>query len=334
MEQTSGGPIGRLTPMADLEPIYLVVGNDAPKVATVVSRLRGRFDDDSVETYNASLHTAAEIVEAASMLGLFSTQRLIVVQAAESWKADDVSEILKYLEHPSIDTTVLLIADKLASNSRLLKAFAKPRLILCKGPEKRDEVVTWVGKQFSAQGKTVTAQMARRLVDIAGIDSLMRLNSDIATITTYAGDEDVTISMIEMLATPDAQEKVWILTDAWASRDRATLLRIAEQLLDQQEHPARLVSTLGRHIAMVHKAQRLIERDGAGVAQQALVSAGANPWGAKTAVRQAQSVSASQADAALTRIALLEAELKGASVLASGPTGPRVVFERGLAELV
>ena len=78
---------------------------------------------------------------------------------------------------------------------------------------------------------------------------------------------------------------------------------------------------------------------GPGRALDELVASGANQWAAKKVVQQAQKVSGPQVDAALSRIALLDAELKGANSLGGRigedtNAGARIVLERGLLELV
>lgn len=323
--------------VAELQPVYLIHGNDRPKVGEALRRLRARFPDDAIETYAAATTPAADVVAACSMMGLLADQRLMLVTGVDAWKADDVAELLAYMHSPGVDTVLVLTADKLRADSKLLKAFkvlGKPQLIEVKGPEKPEQVVAWIAKTFAGHGVEVPQTVARRMAQICGVDSLDRLATDIEKIVVYADGEPVTVEMVDELATPDAQQKVWELTDAWASRDRSSLLRMTEQLLGQGEHPVRLVGILGRHVKSVHQAKRLLERMSPGQVQSALVDSGANQWAARKYVEQAQRIHMNQADASLARVALLEAELKGAAPLASGKDGVNVVLERGLCELL
>lgn len=324
---------------ASLEPAYLVLGNDHSRVREVIRRLKARFDDGAVETRTALTTPASAVVSEARMLGLFAQQRLVVVTGVEIWTADDVSEMVDYLADPSPDMVLMLVTDKLAANSRLRKAFAKPRIIECDGPSGEAAIARWVTTRFKEHGVAVDQRTALVLVRIAGEDSLDRLESDIARIVTYAGDEPVDAALIERLATRHVEQKVWELTDAWASRDRRRLLAITEQLLSQREHPARLVGVISRHLRYVHMARRLLERDSAGQVASALKDAGLNnAWAARKVVEQAQRISLPHADAALARVLQLEAELKGGSnltgLISGGRSAEVVVFERGLLELV
>lgn len=326
--------------MAELERSYLVVGNDRAKVTKVVARLKSHFTPDAIESYIAAKGSAQGIVDTCNMMGLLASQRLIIVTGVQDWDKDDVSAMLAYLAAPSPDAVVLCIAEKFASNARLRKAFVPPRLIDCAGPTTPAAIAKWAGAEFVAAGANVDQRAVTLLVELCGTDSLDRLRSDIERIATYAGADPVTVDMIEQLATRQTDEAVWKLGDAWARRDRAVVLQMTEQLLSQREHPVRIVGALGRHLRLVNDAHHLLRGNSPAVALQALTDAGANNWAAKSAVQQAQSIGTAQVDAALARVALLDAELKGANALGSGRIGEdagtasRIVLERGVCELV
>ncbi|MCW2956319.1 MAG: polymerase subunit delta [Thermoleophilia bacterium] len=336
-----------------LEPVYLVLGTDPAKIATVVQRLKAHFPPEAIESHPAGKDSSRDLIDSFGTLGLLAEQRLVIVAGAHDWPADDVSRVLTYLEQPSPDVVLLLLADKLASNSRLRKAFAKPRLIECPGPDKPEALRGWTESLFAATGASGDRAAIKRLIELCcGIDpndaravkeldgnDLARLRTDIERIAIYAGSDAVTVAMVDELATRVTDEKVWALGDAWARRDRTAFLRFVEQLLAQREHPVRLAGALGRHLRQVNDAHHLLQSMGPGLALDALVASGANAWAAKKVVQQAQQVKTAQVDAALCRIALLDAELKGANPLGGRVgedtgAGARIVLERGLLELV
>jgi DNA polymerase III subunit delta len=339
--------------MAALEPAYLVVGTDIAKVATVLQRLKAHFPDHAVETHVATTDSSKGLVEGFQTLGLLAEQRLVVVTGAQDWPAPDARRVLEYLEQPSPDVVLLLVADKLASNKPLRKGFAKPRLIECPGPDTPQLLRSWAEGVFAATGANGDRAAVKRLVELCcGIDpndaravkeldggDLARLRTDIERIATYAGGDPVTIAMVEELATRHTDEKVWLLGEAWARGDRAAFLTLVEQLLDQREHPVRLAGALGRHLRQVDDAHHLLRTMGPDRALEQLKASGANPWAAKKVVQQAQRVKTARVDAALSRIAQLDAELKGGSALfgrvgEDSGAGDRIILERGLLELI
>jgi DNA polymerase-3 subunit delta len=339
--------------MAELHPAYLVLGTDPAKVKTVVERLKAHFPPEAVELHPATKGSSADLVGGFQTLGLLASQRLVIVNGAHDWPADDASNVIDYLAAPAPDVVLLLLADKLASNSRLRKAFDASRIIECPGPEKPEQLRSWVEGLFATAGARGDRAAVRRLIELCcGIDpndarmvreldgsDLARLRTDVERISIYAGPDAVTVAMVEELATRVTDEKVWALGEAWASRDKARVMLLVEQLLTQREHPVRLCGAIGRHLRQVSDAQHLLASMGPGRALDELVAAGANQWAAKKVVQQAQRVKGPQVDAALSRVALLDAELKGASSLGGrvgedSTAGARIVFERGVLELV
>jgi DNA polymerase III delta subunit len=328
---------------SELGPVYLIYGTDRSKVRQALGRLRAHFADDAIENADASTESAADIVARCSMMSLVAERRLIVVQGADGWKAADVDEMLSYIKDPSQDCVLALIADKVASNSRLLKACSKApaQALKYEGPDAKS-IDKWIAAAFEQQGATVDARVVRTFVSIVGRDAPTdRYATDIAKIVTYAGSEKVTPAMVEMLATPDLGESVWKLGDAWASLDRNRLVAHARELLDPS-HPAKatapfLALILGRHITVVAAAKRLLATMSPGQATNELKARldSKLAWKAKDYIAQAERLpSLARADASLARIALLEAELKGATPLSSKKDGASAVFYRGLCELV
>lgn len=321
--------------MADLLPAYLAVGTDSVKSRATIARLKKRYPDEAVEQFDASMTPAQEIIDGCSMMGLFATERLFVVTGADAWGADDVSVIIDYVKEPAIDVVLLLVAGKLASNSRLRKAFSSAATINCSGPEKEPEVIAWVRKVFSQHGHDVGTPVARRLVDRAGFDSLVRLDSHIQMLDVYAGGDPITVEMIDNLIVAQMEEKMWAITDAWASRNRTALLSMAVQLTEQQkEHPVALIGVLSNHILLIQRTANLLTHMSPNQAVSQLVDSGVNQFSAKKAVSGAQRITPRQAEAAVARVVQLEAELKGGTVTLGGPNSALLTFHKGLAELV
>ena len=246
--------------MAALEPAYLVLGTDNAKISTVLERLKAHFPDEAIETHPAQKDSAGDLVASFGTLGLLAEQRLVIVPGAHDWPAADAAKVVEYLSEPSPDVVLLLLADKLAANSRLRKAFQKPRLIECAGPATPAALRTWTEGVFAGTGARGDRAAVLRLIElVCGIDpkdarsvkeldggDYARLRTDIERIAIYAGDEHVTVAMVEELATRVTDQKVWSLGDAWARGDAPGFMRLVEQLLAQREAPVRLVGAIGR----------------------------------------------------------------------------------------
>ena len=305
--------------MADeLKPAYLIAGTDRPKVDRAVARLRAHFEPDSTETLSAAESTGDDAVAACNALGLFGTGRLVLVEAAEAWKAADAKAVSAYLAAPTPGTTLALVAGELRKDSPLAKAVAgRGDLLLWDVPTKA--VNRWIAEQFKLNGTNADPEACRLLADLVG-DDLYELAGEVDKLSTWADGSEVTEADVEALVAPRAESPPWNLTDAWGARDVGGVLRAAERMLDRTGDPVsrtipRLVASVTKHVRNARAAHRL-EAQGATPADAA-AALGLKPYPAQKLFAQVRNFSEEELDAAVIRLAQLDHALKGGSRLAN-----------------
>jgi DNA polymerase III delta subunit len=119
----------------------------------------------------------------------------------------------------------------------------------------------------------------------------------------------------------------WDLTDALGARDAASTLEVLGRFLDQRDADvARVLPSLARHLRQLHATSLLLDQGaGADAVAKALGLRSAFP--ARKLCQQASRWSREELAAALARVALIEAETRGESVLPD-----RFSLELGLGE--
>ena len=317
-----------------LDRAYLISGTDRPKVRRGLARLRGRFDDQAIQTLSAEKtidHEAAsgaDVVAACNALGLFAggEGRLVIVEHVEQWKADDVKAVVAYLESPEPSTVLALVAEQALRSATLVDAMRKAGRVLAFDVPKPRELATWVRSEFERRGVTVDQESARTLVRTAGED-VTTIVSEVDKIVTWAGGERIGAGEIEALAVPVHEAAPWDLTDAWGSRDAAGVLRASERAIEQGKEPFVIALGLVSHLRLVRAAEGLAEQ---GLSSREI----AGRLGKKTdfpvrkALANAESRSLEEREAAVVRLAALDSALKGASRLA-----PELELERALVDV-
>src|SRR5262245_51133432 len=212
--------------MADLKPAYLLSGTDRPKVTRAVRRLRDRIGDDATEHLSAAEADGNEVAAACNALGLFASERrLVVVENVEAWKAADADPLLDYLKSPSPETVLALVGDGIRKDSSLAKAVAKAGEVLVYDLPKRGnkaDLPGWVGRQFAAQGVKVDPAVSRQLVELVG-DNLDELSSEVDKLVAWANGETLGEREVEPLVAPRGEVPPFAMTDAWGRRDVAAV---------------------------------------------------------------------------------------------------------------
>ncbi|HEX7255743.1 MAG TPA: DNA polymerase III subunit delta [Gaiellaceae bacterium] len=297
-----------------LLPVYLLTGSDRPKVVRALRRLRSRFGDESIELLSAETSGGADAVAACNALGLFAAGgggRLVVVEGVERWKKADVEAVAGYLDDPVGGAVLALVAGEPPRSDALAKAVAASGRVLAYDAPKPRDLPGWVRAQFEALGSTINPDAARALVEIAG-DDLAALASEADKITIWAGGQPITRPDVEALATPARETTAWAITDAWGERDAGALVAAAEAELERRD-PFAVAVRLAAHVTLV-RGVKLLAADGMG-ARDIAKRVKVHEFRVRKALGHADRYSQEELDAAVVRLAALDAALKGASRL-------------------
>ena len=309
-----------------LEPAYLLTGNDRPKIVRALRRLRARFGAESVEQLAADTSSGADAVAACNALGLFAGDdggRLVVVEGVERWRKADVEAVVAYLADPVDGAVLALVAGEPLRSDALAKAIGKDGVLTFDPPKPRD-LPGWVRAQFEARGAQIDHDTARALVEIVG-DDLAALATETDKLATWAGGGPLGRAGVEALAAPAREATAWALTDAWGDRDVPALLAACEAELERRD-PFLISTRLAAHVAVVRTVKHLAA-DGL-PAREIAKRLKLHEFRVRKALGHAERYAEDELDAAVVRLAALDAAIKGAVRLPS-----ELMLTRTLVEL-
>jgi DNA polymerase-3 subunit delta len=277
-------------------------------------RLRSRFGEESIELLAADTAGGADAVAACNALGLFAGGdggRLVIVESVERWKKPDVDAVTEYLTDPVPGAVLALVASEQPRGDGLAKAVAAVgRVLSYEAPKPRD-LPTWARTQVEGLGGSIEPDAARALVEIVG-DDLAALATEADKITIWAGGRTVSRGDVEALAAPAREATAWAITDAWGDRDPAALMAAGEAELERRE-PFAVAMRLAAHVTLV-RAVKALAAEGLAVRDIAK-RVKLHEFRVRKAVGHADRYSQEELDAAVVRLAALDAALKGASRL-------------------
>ena len=298
-----------------LLPVYLLTGSDRPKRSVALKRLRDRFGSDSVELLSGDSASGPDVVAAANALGLFgdSGGRAVVVESVENWRKADVDALRSYLDDPTPETVLVLVAEDMRKDSPLEKLTAGKGEVLRYDVPRGGKLVSWVSAQFKEAGVRADGEAARTLVEIVGEDPVA-IASEVGKLAAWANGDPVGRREVEQLAAPGREAATWAVTDAWGARDLAAVLEACELALEKRD-PFLIAVNLASHVGRVRAAQALAEE---GLAVREIASRlRIKDFPARKALQHAERYSRAELDDALVRLADLDAAIKGASRLSA-----------------
>jgi DNA polymerase III subunit delta len=217
-----------------------------------------------------------------------------------------------------------LVASAPLRSDALSKAVAAAGKVLAYDAPKPRDLPAWVRAQFEARGAPIEQEAARALVGIVG-DDLAALATETDKLATWAADRPLSREDVEALATPAREATAWALTDAWGERDLAELLAACEAELERRD-PFGVSTRLAAHVGLVRNVQ-VLAAEGLG-ARDIAKRLKLHEFRVRKALSHARNYTPDELDAAVVRLAALDAAIKGASRLSG-----ELVLTRTLIEL-
>ena len=222
-----------------LLPAYLINGEDQLKRETVLKRMRSRLEklgdlDFNCDTFDGKEAVGDDIVAACNTMPFGIEKRLVVVHNADAMKKADSEALVDYLKAPAEFTVLMLLANKLAKNTRLYKAAAAvgPKSVIDCAPRKAYEMPAQVRAMAPAHGIAITDVAAKLLVELVGEDTV-HLDAELKKIAlAHAGAQPVGPDEVAQLVARTSQAKPWDFSGAFSQRNVAECVSVRKKLGD------------------------------------------------------------------------------------------------------
>jgi DNA polymerase III subunit delta len=309
------------------KPAYLIAGSDWPKIDAAAARLRSQFDEESVEQITVGDEEQADIVASCNALGLFASERLVLVRGAEALKGPQLDDVVAYLADPAPGTCLALFGGTgIPEDGPLAVAVARIGDVRMFEAPDDDQAVQWVVKRFAEKDITCPPAIAKRIVSRAGIE-IGDLALEVEKLAVHGRDRAPTEDEVDALVPEQQDVKPWNMTDAWGRRDAAAVIAYATADIEKPDDVQRISAIFANHVRRVRQALLVLEAGGSDREVQKQLGL-RSPYQAKGLCRQARAFSEPELARAVVRLAELDEAIKGGSRL-----DPRLELELALVEI-
>jgi DNA polymerase-3 subunit delta len=249
----------------ELQPIYLVVGEERLLRDEVVAALRSSALGGGVAAFNEDKFTAGEgsadrIFSAARTVPMMAPKRFVLVRGAERWDAgsdddgdDDggkkhaespLDKLAQYIDSPIDSTCFVLVATKLDGRRKAFALAKKKNLIVaCESLADR-ELPGWVAARAKEKGNPISRDTAELLAQIGG-PSLSYLSDALERLSLYVGaGSAITTEAVGECITRVRLDDTWALVDHVGKRDLGAALRTLADVYDPRDRGLPLLGAL------------------------------------------------------------------------------------------
>jgi len=253
--------------VATFKPAYLIHGNDHGRIAERRRRLRALAENESgaqgIEVFEGDAATPEAVANALNALTFALGRRFIVVDGVERWTDKQFEVLEAALEQIPPDTTVAFFAredNRSKAPKRLRDAVEKAGGdISAEESVKPWELPKWVIARARELGLQLEPDTARALIAQVG-DRQQRLLRELEKLALYAGPgARVDADLLEELAAPSAEHRVWSLADTIVSGDAAAATALYLTLRSQGERLSGLLYWISQRVRTAHEIACALE---------------------------------------------------------------------------
>ena len=294
-------------------PAYLVVGSDELKRSHAVARMKKRLEASGLADFNlderdmSKEQTPEDVLSSLNTFPMGADFRLVILRPCDRLPKAMSEMLVDYLKNPSSTTVLLLVAEKLAKNTRLYKAVAKidKKAIVECAPKKRWELPQQVRSMATAHGKAITQGGAEELVSRVG-ESTRMLDNELKKLASMVEGGEITQADVERFVVRTAEPRPWDFLDAVSARNLPKALSLLRMMPQRQE--IMLYSLLTTRIRELIYAKAL---DARGEGSTLARTLGLQGWQIKNHLRWARGFKMSELLGALESAVDVELALKG-----------------------
>jgi DNA polymerase-3 subunit delta len=308
-----------------LPPILLLVGPDPFLKDLELKEIRAhlfpkgpdRLNDITIDSRDAK---AAEILDQANTLPMFSDKRLLVIRGLEKVPEEDQGLWLKYADNPAPYTTIVGLANKLDKRTRFYKAMDERGFVRTLEEPKPRDIPPWADKLAAGYGLKLDQEARQALLEAIGTD-LGSLDRHLQKLALFIHPEKtVSAKAVAELVYEVAGENLFAWTDQVVEGRTADATATLNDLVRSGSPVLVLVSLLARHLRILLKA-----RDGMALkahTQELPQLLGVPPFTVRRYMDQAQRFTKDRLRASLGELVRLDRELKSTGL------APPLLLER------
>ena len=243
-------------------PIQAIVGEDTYLAEEALEGiLAAAIGDDRQEALQALYGDEKkweQILGAARTGSLFVSRRAIVVRRADQLKGDDEA-VADYAADPAPDVTLVLVAARPDRRRNPWKKLLPKIIVHDASPKKGRALRAHVEEELRRRGLSFAPDALNELVAEVGQD-LRRLMGEVDKLEAFAGGrKDISADDVAAVLGRGLGQPLYLLSDAFASRDVSASLELVERLLGDGEEGLRILSTLHRSLRQVRGALAMRE---------------------------------------------------------------------------
>jgi DNA polymerase-3 subunit delta len=243
-------------------PVYVLCGDESFLVEESIRLLKSKVLSDASVDFNynsfiAGESSGADVRDSVEMLPMMGARRLVLLRNAENLKERDWEALYDVIERP-VDSTVFVVAcETMDKRKKPYKKLSQSSVWVDLNRPYENQMPQWIEYLCYGQGLSVSGEAISLLLQFVGTN-LTELDNEIKKLKSYLGDrQQITEQDVLQVVSRSRVDRIFDLTDAIGTRDKAKALTLLAHLLEQGQSEVGAVALLNRHFRILSQLKAL-----------------------------------------------------------------------------
>lgn len=248
-----------------MKNFYLIYGIDKSIIDNELDKLLKKLKIDDVVKYRIPDTKIEDIIEDASIVGMFSSQKVIVVENATFFNAnktiDNLSLLEEYLEHYNKDNYIIFIdnKDKIDTRKKITKKIKDIGEIISCNKEDREYFKSFINNYLQDSGYKLDS--IDYFLDYVGMD-LNNMKTELDKLFMYKLEDKVIHNEdIKNICLRNYQDDIFTLTDAIIAKDTTKALEFTDMFLNNGYEEMQLIFLFASQFRFLFQVKRLANKN-------------------------------------------------------------------------
>lgn len=250
--------------------IYLIYGSENYLIKKELSKIidNSNVMEDSIIKYNLDEVNVSDVLDEASMVGLFSDRKLIICENSNFLTSEnkknidhDIDLLSKYIEKPYEDVIIIFIVnnEKLDERKKIVKLIKKhSKVIECKRVESHD-LNNYIYNYFKENNYNIEMNLVRLIIDKVKYDLSNIINECDKLMNYKDNDKNITKEDIDNIIRENIEDDIFALTNSILEKNTKKSIKIYKDLLLMGEEPIKLIVMVANQFRLILQVKLMVK---------------------------------------------------------------------------
>ncbi len=246
-----------------MNKIYLIYGDEEYFINNEINNLKSKYSDYDIITYDMVESNISDAIEDASMISLFSSNKLIICYNCyflTSVKCDidhNVDLLISYMKTDSDSILVLIVNNEIDNRKKVVKELNNFNVIKC-NKLKEYEIISFIKDYCKNNGFKIEDAAIKVFLNKL-VDNLYIITNELDKLFLYKNDKLITKSDIDLVTSKMININIFDLVNSIVDKKIDESLRLYDELLLINEEEIKLIVTLANQFRLIYQVKTMLK---------------------------------------------------------------------------